>query len=78
MPNSANRYALGNFHPPLLRRSDGSIVVVVQHDKPTDRGVNWLPAPAEGMFRLNLRLYWPRKSALDGTWGPPPVERLAP
>jgi hypothetical protein len=78
VPNSANRYALGNFHPPLRRRSDGSIVVVVSHDKPAEQGVNWLPAPAQGMFRLNLRLYWPRKSALDGTWQPPPVERLAP
>jgi hypothetical protein len=78
VPNSANRYALGNFHPPLRRRGDGSIVVVVSHDKPSEQGVNWLPAPAQGMFRLNLRLYWPRKSALDGSWRPPPVERMAP
>ena len=78
VPNSANRYALGNFHPPLVRRGDGTIVVLVQHDKPTEKGVNWLPSPAQGMFRLNLRLYWPRKSALDGSWHPPPVERLAP
>ncbi len=76
VPNSANRYALGNFHPPLTRRGNGSIVVLVQHDKPAEQGVNWLPAPAQGMFRLNLRLYWPRKSALDGSWQPPPVERL--
>jgi hypothetical protein len=51
--------------------------VLVQHDRPSEPGVNWLHAP-EGNFRLNMRLYWPRKSALDGTWRPPPVERLAP
>jgi hypothetical protein len=76
VPNSENRYALGPFHPPLRKRADGSIVVLVQHDKPAEKGVNWLPSPASGMFRLNLRLYWPRKVALDGTWHPPPVERL--
>jgi hypothetical protein len=37
--------------------------------------VNWLPAPAGG-FRLNLRLYWPRRAALTGAWRPPPVQRL--
>jgi hypothetical protein len=75
--NAARRYAIGNSHPPLARRADGSIVVAVQRDRPTEAGVNWLPAPAGG-FRLNLRLYWPRASALSGAWKPPPVERLAP
>jgi hypothetical protein len=22
----------------------------------------------------DLRIYWPRRSALDGTWKPPPIE----
>jgi hypothetical protein len=77
VPNPADRYALGETHPPLRRRGDGTIVVLIQHDRPSERGVNWLPAP-EGNFRLSMRLYWPRKSALDGTWRPPRVERLAP
>ena len=64
VPNAVGRYAIGSSHPGLVRRADGSIVVVFQRDKPTEAGVNWLPTPA-GAFRLNLRLYWPRQSALE-------------
>jgi hypothetical protein len=75
VPNAAGRYSLGPTHPPLRRRDDGSIVVAIQRERPTERGVNWLPAPAGG-FRLNMRLYWPKRSVLNGTWDPPPLERL--
>ena len=75
--NATRRHAIGNSHPPLARRADGTIVVAVQRDRPTEAGVNWLPAPAGG-FRLNLRLYRPRASALSGAWKPPPVERVGP
>jgi hypothetical protein len=27
-----------------------------------------------GPFTMNLRLYWPRSQALDGTWKPPAVK----
>jgi hypothetical protein len=73
--NPARRYAIGTSHPPLVRRRDGSIVVLIQRERPAARDVNWLPAPAGG-FRLNLRLYWPRRAALTGAWRPPPVERI--
>ncbi len=33
---------------------------------------NWLPAPA-GDFYLVLRMYEPKKAALDGTYRVPPV-----
>ena len=72
--NTIDRYSLGPSHPPLIKRPDGSIVVAVQHDPPTEPGVNWLPSPTGG-FRLNMRLYGPRKSALTGAWLPPPVVR---
>jgi hypothetical protein len=75
VPNSAHRYSLGPTHPPLVRRPDGSVVILIQRERPTESGVNWLPAPAGG-FRLNLRLYWPQPSVLRGDWKPPPVERL--
>jgi hypothetical protein len=35
---------------------------------------NGLPAPA-GPFYLVLRIYWPEKATLDGTWTPPPVKQ---
>lgn len=71
--NAANVYAVGDSHPPLRRRSDGSIVVAIQRERPAERDVNWLPAPA-GAFRLNLRLYEPTKAVLGGRWRPPGVE----
>lgn len=69
------RHAIGDTHPGLRRRSDGSIVVAVQRERPAERDVVWLRAPAGG-FRLNLRLYVPRRSALSGAWRPPPVVPL--
>jgi hypothetical protein len=76
-PNPIDRYSVGPTHPPLVRRADGSIVIAIQHDQPTEADVNWLPAPA-GSFRLNMRLYGPRKAALSGAWTPPPVVPVAP
>jgi hypothetical protein len=75
--NPENRYSLGPSHPPLLKRPDGSVVIAISQDKPAAADVNWLPSPP-GQFRLNLRLYGPAQSALDGTWEPPPVSWVTP
>ena len=75
VPNATRRYSVGDSHPPLPRRRDGSIVVAIQRQRPTERDVAWLPAPSAG-FRLNLRLYVPRRSALTGAWRPPAIQRL--
>ena len=73
--NPQGVYAVGDSHPPLRRKPDGSVVVVLQRTKPTEAGVNWLPTPA-GSFRLNLRIYRPKASVLSGAWQPPPVQRV--
>jgi hypothetical protein len=73
--NPARRHAIGPTHGGLVRRADGAIEVAVQHDRPSDPAVNWLPVPA-GPFRLTLRVYVPEPPALDGTWAPPPVQRV--
>jgi hypothetical protein len=70
--NPLHRYAIGPDHTALHHEPDGDVVVVLSHVRPAGRYVNWLPAPA-GPFRLNLRLYWPRRAALDGRWQPPPI-----
>ncbi len=75
--NPDDRYTVGPTHPPLARKKDGSVVVAIQQTKPTERHVNWLPSPP-GQFRLNLRLYGPRRSVLNGTWLPPGVVNLGP
>lgn len=74
--NRQHRYAIGDTHPPLRREPDGSIVVLIQRSPPTASHVNWLPCP-NGNFRLNLRIYWPKRIALDGRWQPPPVRRVS-
>ncbi len=71
-PNPIDRYSVGPSHPPLREKADGSIVIALQGDEPTESRVNWLPTPAAG-FRLNLRLYGPSRSAQHGSWRPPPV-----
>lgn len=77
VPNPIDRYSLGPSHPPLRRKPDGSIVIAIQRDEPTEPRVNWLPAPEAG-FRLNLRLYGPAKAARTGRWRPPAVVEVAP
>jgi len=75
VPNAAKTYAVGPDHPGMITRKDGSVVIVVQKSKPTEKDVNWLPSPAAG-FRLNMRLYVPSKSILNGTWKPPGIEKV--
>ena len=73
VPNAEHRYAIGSTHPPLVKRRDGSVVVAVQHDRPAEKDVNWLPAPP-APFRMSLRIYRPKPSVLNGAWKPPPIE----
>jgi hypothetical protein len=74
--NPIDRYAIGD-RDKLKLNPDGSLDIYIQKDSPgTDKESNWLPAPASGPFTMNLRLYWPKAEALDGTWSPPPVRRV--
>lgn len=73
--NPIGRYSVGPSHPPLVKSADGSVVIAIQHDPPSDAGVNWLPAPS-GNFRLSLRLYGPSVAARTGAWRPPGVFRV--
>ena len=43
--NSAKRYAVGDSHPPLRRRADGSIVVAIQRSRPSDPTSTGCPRP---------------------------------
>ncbi len=72
--NPINRYAIGD-RDPLKVNADGSLTLYIQRESPgKDKERNWLPAPKSGGFSMNLRLYWPRPGALDGTWKPPAVK----
>jgi hypothetical protein len=73
--NEMDRYAIGDRTPGLRRGRDGSLTILIQHRRPAGAAVsNWLPAP-KARFRLALRLYEPRRSALSGAWRPPPLVR---
>jgi hypothetical protein len=73
--NGFRRYAIGDRTKGLRRGRDGSLTLYLQHRPPAgSRRANWLPAP-HGRFRLLMRLYEPKRAALNGGWRPPPVSR---
>lgn len=73
--NPINRYAIGDRTIGLVTAENGDIVIALQREEPTEAGVNWLPTP-EGPFYLMMRLYIAEEAVLDGTWTPPPIERI--
>jgi hypothetical protein len=74
--NPLNRYLLNApMLPQFVKDADGGITFYFQNESPgKDKEPNWLPAP-KGPFVIALRLYWPKKAALDGTWKQPPMTK---
>jgi hypothetical protein len=79
VPNPLNKFtvsARNNLRP----NADGSVTLYFQTESPgADKEANWLPAP-KGEFLPMIRMYWPSEtspSILNGSWKPPPVERLS-
>ncbi|WP_353218213.1 DUF1254 domain-containing protein, partial [Sandarakinorhabdus sp.] len=67
VPNTLDRYAVGDRSKHLRGNPDGSIELFIQHGKPSgERVVNWLPAP-KGPFVLMFRAYLPGTGLLDGS-----------
>jgi hypothetical protein len=73
--NPINRHSIGDRTPGLRRDGDGSLTIVIQHNRPTDAS-NWLPAPA-APFRPLMRLYQPQAAILDGIYRIPPITKAA-
>lgn len=72
--NPMDRYAIGD-RDKLKFAADGSLTLYIQNESPgKDKESNWLPAPKEE-FNLFMRLYWPKKAIIDGTWMPPAVKK---
>jgi hypothetical protein len=72
--NDFGRYSFGSTTDGLKKEKDGSLTIVIQHDKPADTS-NWLPAPT-GDFNLTMRLYGPETPILDGSYRLPAVQRI--
>jgi hypothetical protein len=76
VPNKINRRSIGDRTRDLIYMKDGSLEILIQHERPTgELAANWLPAPPEP-FMLLMRLYLPRESVVSKDWFPPPVEIL--
>jgi len=77
VPNPIERYAIGDRTKGLITAADGSLEIVMQHNRPRDPNANWLPTPDEP-FMVMLRLYRPGEAARSGAWTPPPITQIAP
>ena len=61
----------------LKDNRDGSLDVYIQANSPgPDKEPNWLPLPPRGMVNLTIRIYNPKKEALDAAYKFPPVTRV--
>lgn len=73
--NPIGRYAIGDRDRLTVDR-EGNLTIHIQADSPgPDKESNWLPAP-RGPFNMVLRMYWPQRSVIDGSWTIPPIERV--
>jgi len=80
VPNKLNRYTLSARNS-LKHNADGSVDLYLQASDPgAAKEANWLPTTQSGTFIPMLRLYWPKEtppSILDGSWKPPPIQKVA-
>jgi hypothetical protein len=75
IPNTLSRQALGD-RDKLFTNPDGSLDLFIQADAPSaDKQANWLPV-AKAPFTLLMRLYSPKSEVLDGSWTPPPAQKM--
>jgi hypothetical protein len=74
--NPIDRYSIGDETPGLVRGQDGSLTIVMSDSRPSETGVNWLPAP-KGAFSLVLRVYDPTPQVLNGSWSPPVIRAIS-
>ncbi|MDC1106558.1 DUF1214 domain-containing protein [Prolixibacteraceae bacterium] len=74
--NPINRYNLGSLKE-LEYNKDGSLDIYIQAKAPRYRKSNWLPSPQDGTnFEVTLRIYWPKKTALDRSWSIPGIQKI--
>lgn len=78
VPNEIGRYSIGDRTPGLVRGTDGSIDILLQHARPDSEAAgNWLPTPVEP-FMVMLRLYGPAPRARERRWSPPAIDEARP
>jgi hypothetical protein len=76
VPNTINRFSIGDRTPKLKADADGGLTIYLQAENPgPDKQSNWLPTP-KGPFFFVGRFYEPKPQALDGRWKLPPLVKL--
>lgn len=75
--NPLRRYTIGDRTRGLRFDKDGGLTLYLSTARPPQGASNWLPVPASA-YHVVLRMYLPRKQALDGSYALPPIERIAP
>ena len=76
VPDTHDRYSIGDRTPGLQTGRDGSVIIYLQTDSPgPGKDANWLPTPA-GAFRPIMRMYQPQQPILDGTYVLPAVRKV--
>ena len=74
--NPIKRYGIGSLSEGLVFGEDGSLEILLQHERPApELEANWLPTPA-GKFNLFLRTYLPGPGVMDQSYAPPPVRKV--
>ena len=73
--NPIDRYLVNSpMMDQFVFNEDGSLTLYVQKESPgKELEANWLPAP-DGPFYAVMRLYGPKKEALEGKWVNPPLK----
>merc|ERR1712183_266819 len=59
---------INNMNTNITAEDDGSIIIYLQYDKPSDPDANWLCAPKTDPFIMTFRAYWPDESIIDFTY----------
>ncbi len=78
VPNAIGRYSIGDRTPGLVYGRDGSLRLLVSDADPgAGRRSSWLPAPPD-KFMLMMRLYRPKKQAIEAQWHPPAIIAASP
>lgn len=73
--NPIQRYAIGSLTDGLKWGADGSLEILMQHERPApELESNWLPVP-KGKFNLFLRTYLPGAQVMDQRYAPPMVRK---
>ena len=72
--NEIDRYAINSSSSALVRQPDGSVLLALQRERPSDPNVVWMPTP-DGPFATFLRTYLPQAPLRTAT---PPLPLIEP